>query len=504
VLPYLGGKYTFGEAQKALRDAYSLYSRSGFERKVTLLPKENDKTVTATERAMPSLDNFDFDNVKDKDKDIKRLQTLSEVAAQAGQLNRSMFYDVLEVDGGKSPMKVLNAVSGFMFHHGERMNRQVSMIAAYNLELDRLNKKNAKLEDGTLASTLSDKDKEVYAANQAIYMTEMTNGGTAAASAPRIAQGAIGKVLFMFKRYGVSMYYMMFKMTKEALQKQDPEVRKQAMKQLAGIYGMAAIFSGLQGLPMFGMLAMIYNMFADDDEEDFGTVVRASTNELAYKGLINYMTNLDIAARVGLSDLIFRENNMSSGSASLADTVAEMLGGPVYGIATKIQRGTNMIGDGEVLRGFETMIPTALGNLMRSVRFATEGANTLRGDPIVGDVSAGNAFAQLFGFAPADYTKQLEINARIKGIDKNVNETATKLRRQYNTAQRTYDIDGMQDVREKLEKLYAKHPNLGNLETSLSKSKASYDRQTQLMYHGITISPKLRNEMLELAADLED
>ena len=502
VLPYLGGKYGYGDAQKALRDAYSLYSRSGFERKVTLLPKEDGKTITAKENAMPSLDNFDFENVKNKD--IKRLQTLSEVAAQAGQLNRSMFYDVLEVDGGKSPMKTLNAASGFMFHHGERMNRQVSMIAAYNLELNRLDKKNAKLEDGTLADTLSAKEKEVYAANQAIYATEMTNGGTAAASAPRIAQGSVGKVLFMFKRYGVSMYYMMFKMTKEALQTQDPEVRKAAMHQLAGIYGMAAIFSGLQGLPMFGMLAMIYNMFADDDDEDFGTVVRASTNELAYKGLVNYMTNLDIASRTGLGDLIFRDNKMSSGSATMADTVAEMLGGPVYGIATKIKRGSDMIRDGEVERGVETMLPSGLGNVMRGIRIGTEGANTLRGDPITGDVNAWNAFAQMFGFAPADYTKQLEINARVKGIDKSVNEQKTKLLRQYYTAQRTYDIDGMQDMREKLDKLYGKHPGLGNVGESISRSMAQHERTTQKMYHGITISPKLRSEMDELARDLED
>ena len=502
VLPYLGGKYGFGDAQKALRDAYRLYARSGFERKVTLLPKEDGKTITAKERAMPSLDNFDFDNVKDKD--IKRLQTLSEVAAQAGQLNRSMFYDVLEVDGGKSPMKVFNAVSGAMFHHGERMNRQVSMIAAYNLELDRINKKGAKLEDGSMADTLSAKDKEVYAANQAIYATEMTNGGTAAASAPRIAQGAVGKVLFMFKRYGVSMYYMMFKMTKEALQTQDPAVRKAAMKQLAGVYGMAAIFSGLQGLPMFGVLAMIYNMFADEDDEDLGTVVRASTNELAYKGLLNYMTNLDIAARVGLSDLIFRDNKMSSGSASLAESVAELLGGPLYGVATRIKRGSDMIGDGNVERGIEAMVPSGLGNVMRGFRFATEGANTLRGDPIVGDIGPWNVFAQTFGFAPADYTKQLEINARIKGADKYVNETVTKLRRQYNVAMRTYDTDGMQDFREKLEKLYAKHGALGSLETSLSRSKAAFDKQTGLMYHGITISPKMRDELLGLAAELAD
>jgi hypothetical protein len=332
----------------------------------------------------------------------------------------------------------------------------------------------------------------------------MTNGGTTAASAPRIAQGAWGKVLFMFKRYGVQMYYMLFKMTREMLQKQDPVVRKQAMKQLAGVYGTAAIFSGLQGLPLFGLAAMIYNMFKDDDEEDMGTAARAYFGELAYKGVVNQLTNLDIASRVGLGDLIFRDNKMSSGSASLAETIGEMVLGPVYGIATKIDRGVKMMSDGEVMRGLETAVPTALGSVMRSARFATEGANTLRGDPIVGDISAGNVFAQFFGFAPADYTKQLEINATIKGIDKYVNETATKLRRQYNIADRTYDVEQQMDIREKLEKLYSKHPALGDLETSLTKSKAAFEKQTPLMYHGITISPKLRTELLELAADLED
>ena len=267
------------------------------------------------------------------------------------------------------------------------------------------------------------------------------------------------------------------------------------MKQLAGIYGTAAIFSGLQGIPLFGVAAMIYNMFKDDDEEDFGTATRALTSELAYKGLVNQLTNLDIASRVGLGDLIFRDNKMSSGSASLAETIGEMVLGPVYGIATKIERGAKMMSDGEVMRGLETAVPTALGSLMRSVRFATEGANTLRGDPIVGDIGPWNVAAQLFGFAPADYTKQLEINASIKGIDKYVNETATKLRRQYNIADRTYDIEQQMDVREKLEKLYSKHPALGDLETSLTKSKAAFEKQTPLMYHGIT---------LELAADLED
>jgi hypothetical protein len=503
VLPYLGGKYNYPAAQRAIQDAYRLYARSGFERSVTLLAKEEGKDVKVKERAMPSIDNFDFENVKDKD--IRKLETLAQIASEQGQLNRSMFYDVLQVDGGKSLGQTVNAASGFMFHHGERMNRQVSLIAAYNLELNRLNEKGAKLDDGTLADTLSAKEKEVYAANQAVYMTEMTNGGTAAASAPRLAQGPVGKVLFMFKRYGVSMYYLMFKqMMYDAAKTKDPVLRKQALRQLAGVYGTAAIFSGLQGLPLFGLFAMIYNYLKDDDDEDLATAMRAGTNELMYKGLLNYLTGVDVAGRVGLSDLIFRDNKMSSGSASFAETIGEMLGGPAYGVATKIKRGYDMIGEGEVERGIETMVPTALGNIMRGHRFATEGANTLRGDPIVGDIGYWNSFAQSFGFAPAEYTKQLEINARVKGIDKYVNQTATKLRRQYNTAERVYDYDGMQDIREKLEKLYEKHPDLGNLEQSLAKSKKAFDKQTQLMYHGISISPKLRNEMLELARDLED
>ena len=508
VLPYLGGKYGYGESSKAIQEAYKMYAKSGFDRTVTIMSKEGDKDVQVNERAIPALDNYDFTQVKDAR--TKRLQTLAEEAARAGQLNRSMFYDVLEVDGSKNPLSVINGASSFAFHHGERMNRQVTMIAAYNLELDSIKDKlNERVDPDSTEDTrtfkdLSQKEREQYAARQAIYTTEMTNGGTSAASAPRIAQGSVGKVLLMFKRYGVQMYYMLFKMTREMLQKQDPVVRKQAMKQLAGVYGSAAIFAGLQGLPLFGVLAMIYNMFKDDDEEDFGTAVRAYSGELAYKGLVNQLTNIDVASRVGLGDLIFRDNKMSSGSATIAETIGETLGGPAYGIATKIERGVKMMREGEVMRGLETAAPTFLGNLMRSWRFATEGANTLRGDPIVGDIGPWNVGAQIFGFAPADYTKQLEINASLKGIDKYINETATKLRRQYNIAERTYDFDQQMDVRQKLEKLYSKHPALGDLETSLVKSKAAFEKQTPLMYHGITLSPKLRNELLMLAQDLED
>ena len=76
VLPYLGGKYDYDKASKAIQEAYKMYAKSGFDRTVTIMSKEDGKDVQVNERAMPALDNYDFTQVKDAR--TKRLQTLAE------------------------------------------------------------------------------------------------------------------------------------------------------------------------------------------------------------------------------------------------------------------------------------------------------------------------------------------------------------------------------------------------------------------------------------------
>ena len=66
VLPYLGGKYGMKESAKAIQDAYKLYAASGFNRTVTITPEEDGKPVRVTERAMPAIDNFDFEALEKK------------------------------------------------------------------------------------------------------------------------------------------------------------------------------------------------------------------------------------------------------------------------------------------------------------------------------------------------------------------------------------------------------------------------------------------------------
>ena len=495
LLPYLGGEYGYSEASRAVGDAYKVFTGSGRSKTTNLFGTEK---VTETRTAMFSLDNLD-----PKSAEYKKYATLIKVMGEEGQFSSSQVYDTLEATDKVGIMQKVNATTGWMFHHAERMNRQVSVLAAYNLEMARLGTKDAKLSDGeTLASTLTDEQKQVYAANHAIYIGEMTQGGTSSASAPRIAQGAVGRVMFMFKRFGVSMLYLQLRMLKDAMRGQDKATKKAAMAQFAGMTGMAALLAGVQGIPFFGVAALLYNLFKDKDDDDLEMATRKYMGVMLTNGPLSYYTNADFSGRVSLTDLLVREMRTGE-SPNFTTSILQELGGPLYGVASKVERGVGLWRDGHITRGLEQILPSALGNPLKAIRFYTEGASTLRGDPITGDVSAWSAGAQAFGFSPADYQRQNELSSRLKEVDKRVVKSESNLLQQYYTAGRLSDFEGQAEIKEELRDLFRKHSGLGSLQDTMNKSMEAHKKTSQKMValHGITVSEKLRRELMQYSED---
>jgi hypothetical protein len=495
VAPYLAGEYQsvggFPTVMKEVNKAYKVFMGSGFKRDVKTIVGD----VEVNRRSMPSLDNINYD-APGLSEDVKRLKILAQKAQEQGMLNRSQMYETLEAMDDASIVTKANKLSGIMMHMGERMNRQVTMVAAYNLELAKMKKQGRTIDDAAMAE----------AADRALYLTEMTNGGIAAAAAPLIAQkSSIGRLAFMFKRYGVSMYYLLFKSARTALADQDKATRTAAWKQVGYIAGMTALTAGVSGLPMFGAIAMLYNMFKDDDEEDLESIVRKGIGELPFKGLLNYTTGLEIASRMGLNDLIMRDV-INENEKTLPIRLLEAFGGPVYGTFTKWERAAELMKEGHYDRAIESALPSALGNVFKSYRYANEGANTLRGDPITGDINTWNVAAQFFGFAPAEYVRQLEINALVKGIDKAVTEEKTKQLKRYYIASRMGDTEGREEAKEALQGLRQKYPKLfpEGVEQSIQRSMAQHMRTTKEMYHGVTLSKAMRDELIDLASEYED
>jgi hypothetical protein len=492
MMPYLGGKYGYPETTKALGAATRLFFGSGLKRNANMTVPTADGKSKIELRAGFSLDNYDFD-AKDTPPEVKRLKELSQVAEDYGLLSRSMTSDILQMDNKSTALDRVNAWSGFIFHHGERMNRQVSLIASYNLELEQMEKAGKKIDSAA----------RTEAAKNAVKISELMNGGASAGSAPLLAKSGAGKILFMYKRYGATMYYMMFKTAREAMKSEDKQIRQAAMRQIAGTFASAGLMAGVQGLPMFGVMAAIYNIFKGDDDDDAETAARKWLGEGMYNGALNYLTGTAVANRIGLSDLLINSTGYKEQDNALLSMV-QLLGGPAYGVADRIQQGIKLINEGQVERGLERIAPSALANVMKGYRFGTEGATTLRGDPITSDIGAGSAVGQMLGLAPAEYSRQLEINAFEKGVERKALKNKSRYLKEYYLAVRSGDADGAADALKEMIKFNQKHPTAAISAETIRDSMQQHMKTSATMYHGVTFNKRLRPELLQDAAEFDE
>ena len=491
VAPYLAGDHGWAETHAALDASYKLFIGSGSTHTTKdILGKE------ATLKVGRSLENYE-NNIP---KDMPELATLIRVAGERGELNRNdlndRFGNIIENKGNASMLQRFNAASGYFMQHSERMNRQVTLAASYMLELK-------KIKADPQYKGLSDAAHEELAAQKAVYITEMTNGGTAAAAAPRISQNAIGRVLFMFKKYGAAMMYLQYQAAKDIFSK-EPKLQKMALQRTIGLYGMAGLFAGLQGMPMMGTASLIYNLFKDPDDPPFGFAMNEAMGDLLTKGPVQAMTGVNIAPRLSMTDLLFREDTKpTTGAQEAMQQLQSTFGGPAFSLGMRLARGTDDIQNGNIERGVEQLLPSSLGNIFRGTRFMSEGATTVRGDPIVNDVDAAHAVAQMIGFAPADYAKAQEEAQVAKGMDKVITGTSKKLLNRINVAKAQGDMEGADIAREEFKEWVDKYPELGSPNTMEQNSWAAFKKASKDMFHGVSLNSKLRKRIEEEVEQVE-
>jgi hypothetical protein len=129
-------------------------------------------------------------------------------------------------------------------------------------------------------------------------------------------------------------------------------------------------------------------------------------------GVPGHITGIDLTSRLGMPELWFRKSDRQlEGDDQYNFWLQEMLGA-APGIVENVWRGTNLALDGEIWRGVETAAPKAIRDLMKGFRYFDEGVTTIKGDPLLDDLPAGDAFLQAMGFSPAQVSERYEINTR--------------------------------------------------------------------------------------------
>jgi hypothetical protein len=501
-MPVLAGSHGVRNTGKAFGAATRLFAGAPSKRTVTVTGPEGEPVSQEIDMGMAgkSIANYMFDDLPQALKNV-RADILIAMGVDQGQFNQSMVQEDLEISRS-SPMETVNKYSSFMFHHSERFNRETTLTAAYMLEVQKLQRNKG--------GELSDQDYR-DAAQQAINDTEFTLGSTAAAGRPIIAQSGIGNILFLFKRFAVSKYYMMAKLAKESagptnvdaimkdrgISREEAQLvadnSKAARKGGANFLVSTGLFAGMGGMPMMGAIGAMYNMFADDDEDDFETQQRQFYGEGIWGGLANEILGVDLANRISLNSLLYRAPIIDKDQSAMW-TLIEQLGGPVIGVSLSVERGIGQVAEGEVYRGVEAMVPASIRNGMKAFRFATDGAQTRRGDSITEDINPYNVVMQLAGFAPQSYIQQLEANKNARRRADTVNGRKTKLLRRRNMAIREGNRDDLQEVERLIREYNAGLPQDADTrkkiitEKTKEQSRKTFERTTGDMRGGITTS----------------
>ena len=503
VYPRLASRYGGVTAAKIMVQSLKTIANSGRMRMEPVIGPDGKTMQEAVNvgvvgRSIRNYQFTDMDHSKgfnEGDNKTNALQYLVREGERRHLLLDSVLYDYLETN--KTTSGAFNTAMRYgaaPMHHIERLVRESAMVSAYELEL-------RKIASDKKSSVLTQAEME-QAAKTAVRETELMTGTVTAAAAPNWALKGIMPAVAMYKRYPLSMMQLLITdfrhglPTVSALEAQHgkgtPELatalaeRRIARLQFASTIGALGVLSGAMGMPLYGLIADVWDAaFTDEDEYDFDTLVRMSLGEFGSKGLMNYLFGLEFSSRIGLADIFYRAPLRADDQPFLMN-VLEGVGGPAVSILHGwTTRSWDLASQGEYYRAAESVMPAAVRNVMRAVRYYnTGGAESLR-DDIISDISPGEALAQALGFAPAGYIRQLELNSANKRISVGIESRRTKLLRRYNIAMRSGDFVTAREVREEMQEFNREHPTRRIDGETLRKSAKTFERTTEKVRNGI-------------------
>jgi hypothetical protein len=511
-LPYLSARFE-GQIDnlKELTRAYRTLSKfDGYIMNGTISERVDDLVQLNAEQLKK------FDLTRDE---VLMLKELDDIGALRSGMQ---IYDINSVAdmGGAYPgsaahgLYVFQKLSGGMFQKAELINREVTALAAYRLARKK---------------TMIGKDKPLtheQAWEFAGKAVEQSQGAYAEDQAPRVFMNPAVRTILMFKKFPAHMAAVYVRMFKDMMGPDvDPAVRRIARRQFTGMMGMTAMFSGVAGMPFFYIIRDIMQAALGDEDDPYNFDLEfrkflieqlgPQAGNMMYRGFLGE-SGLDIGSRVSY------ESSFLLGGANVGipfiggvlglrdvkqgqtaqDTMLNVLGeaaGAGFGIVTGVARGYEKMKKGDIYEGIEAMSPAFIRNPMKSGRYATEGALTARGDPIIEDITTAEVIGQMFGFSPQRLSSQYKINNQIKDIEQAVLKRRNSLMDSYAKADREKDRAALNEIRDEIREFNKANPAKGvvitpdTIRRSLKK-RESISKETE---KGIFITKGVRPRISE-------
>ncbi|CWP90048.1 PLxRFG domain-containing protein [Neisseria meningitidis] len=401
-------------------------------------------------------------------------------AVDYGVIDLSQAHDLAGVANGDPGLagsawqKVMDKAS-WLFHHTEKFNRQVTFVAAYRL---------AKRAG-------ADSDTAFEQAKKATYDGHFDY---AAQNRPRFMMGNVAKVVFLFKQYSQNILYALGRNAYLAF-KSDKEARKT----LAGLLVSHAMASGILGLPFVSTLLAVASMLGSDDDDpwDAEAALRnmlADTfgdkaGEVMAKGF-SRLTPLDVSGRLGLNQLIFPDIQDGLAGKKWAESLVVGSTGAVVGAGIGAADGVQKILDGRYMEGLESMLPVAIRNPLKAVRYATDGQVDKSGITVKDDFNLFELAGQAAGFRSSDLALKQEGKSAVYRRDRALSAARAKILSAMAKAVVEQDAAALRELRGVVAQWNRKHPERAIKSENIMSSVRNRQRRVAGAKDGIYLSDK--------------
>lgn len=436
--------------------------------------------------------NVQFFNKRGLPNDLKRMLERAENDGIVGEFRLA---DLTEFENPENKaLKVKAAVDNavnYVFTKSDKYQRETTFLAAYQLA-EKARKKEGK----------TGKELEEAAYNDAKRILYDAYGSAFPKASAAIMQHGLARLALTFKRFAINRMWLLYKAFREAAKDQPKEVRNAARQQLIGYFGMAYLFAGVQGMPLVGwgeaFAAILNGMFGDDDEPyDPKNALRQAIGTFNFKGPVNAMLGVDIASRSGWDNMIWRDDPRRVAEVGPVTYAFEQLFGPMYSYMVNVPKAMEHINEGRMLRGLDMLAPRVVGNPIKAFRYATEGATTKDGIPVVDDVDTYNQFMQFLGFAPAELANAYAEGDELKTREGKIKTRATALRKRIMMSIVNKDDEAKNELLAEMRAFNAKHPGAAITSESIREAVTRHHIRLSQSVSGVVLAPKLKRPVME-------
>jgi hypothetical protein len=437
-------------------------------------------------------------------------------ALRRGKIDTTLTYDTLQLSRTSSDkysgstMTALNVIS-YLFHHSEKINREVMFMTAYDLAYDRAKK--AKRDDKTAFEE---------AVNEASRLTDEAMFDYSEFNKPRLFRGNLPRVLLQFKSFAQQTTFYLVKNFKEMFKGADAEVKKTAATKFIGTLGMTAMFSGALGLPLTSVLVWAMSLLSEDDEDPekrnprlrFRNWLREEFGEnlgLAIeRGPVSWATDVDFHSRVKLDQLWLRDIKQGKTEPEALKEFIFNLMGPSVGLAVNTAEALRRINTGDVQRGVEMLLPAGVRGFAASVRqqgvpffpeiSKGEGVRTLKDDKVVerNQLNEWNRITTMAGFSPTKVAATQEDAAQARAELDKVNMERTQVLTMFKDLSTKFTPSRRDAAVRALKEFNKKNPLVALDADTIIKSIEDNIEASAMSVRGIRTTEKLRPMLMKI------